>query len=169
MNRQKMIELADFIENLDGKRFNIGYWASDFSNGYYTPTPSLDVNICQTAGCIAGWAMAMENGGEITLPTVVSPEIANYNVFSGARILGLTFAQASRLFYVDPDSVWVEYFKQYKHLMWIEDIEEIEAYSDYQGRIDEEKLGEKITNSIAAFMLRQIANGEFDLSNEWRP
>jgi hypothetical protein len=169
MNKQKMLELADFIENLDRWRFNIGFWASDFSKGYYTPTSNLDVNICNTAGCIAGWAMAMENGGEVTMSTVVSPEMANYNVFSGARILGLTFAQASRLFYVDPDSIWVQYWEMYKHLIDIEDIEEIEAFSDYHGSIDSEKLGDKISNKVAAFMLRQIANGEFYLSNEWRP
>jgi hypothetical protein len=162
-----MLELADFIESLDKNRFNIGYWISEFSNGNYGVWSNLDVNICNTAGCIAGWAMAMENGGQVTLPIVSCPENANYNVFNGARILGLTFAQASRLFYVDSDSVWVEYFQTYADMIDPDIYDELTTYSDYYGGVDVDHLGDAITNKIAAFMLRNIANGTFVLSNEW--
>ena len=56
MNHTKMLELANFMENLEAERFNMGYWVSYFDydeynlKNVYEENEVLDINDCNTAG-----------------------------------------------------------------------------------------------------------------------
>lgn len=163
MNKEKMLELADFIESIPPKRFNISMWASEMHGAnydFYKSSQILDVNLCKTAGCIAGWAMALENDGVARIPEIKLPDDAKLMVLSGAEILGLEFHEATRLFYVDEQSIWVQCIDLYEHLL---DCEESDLES---ARWSDDELAcfladyDVINNRAAGFMLRQIANGE---------
>jgi hypothetical protein len=153
MNREKMHKLALFLEDLESSRFNIGYWVSqslsyddDESLSYgdeieFTDGEVLDVNLCGTAGCIAGWAVALENNGRIAVMEgyddddeykwhnfcghcyekhfdtqcpkgYVTIDIA-YVETVARNILGLTTEEARRLFIPDQNSIWEEHAADY--------------------------------------------------------
>lgn len=186
MNKNKIMQLADFLDTLPRHRFNISRWSSAFdSDEYYEDTKDIDedvfhidswryyylsnvidVNICNTAGCIAGWAIAMDNGGKVEFPTVHNSEIANNILARGAISLGLTMNQARKLFFTSQgNSVWVNYMENYIHVLDSESrnkvIEEVDFGSDYEAEqimelFDREDI--YISNSVASFVLRLIAN-----------
>ena len=167
MKTEKIKALADFIESIPARRFNILNWVSELlgeHHSYYSASEVLDINVCKTAGCIAGWALALENGGVIELPKVQTPDDAKAIVSRGAEILGLEFEQGTRLFYVDEESVWVEHINMYEHLLDCYGGDDLEWSKE-----DEEQLSNflsdtsPINNKAAAFMLRKIANGEVKL------
>lgn len=167
MKTEKIKALADFIESIPPKRFNILNWVSELmgtDHSYYSSAEILDINVCKTAGCIAGWALALDNGGVIELPKVQTPADAKAIASRGAEILGLAVDQAVKLFYVDEDSIWVQHINMYEELL--------DCYGDDDfewSKEDEEQLSNflsdtgPINNKAAAFMLRKIANGEVEL------
>lgn len=167
MKVDKIESLADFIESLPPKRFNISNWISELMGSdysYYNASETLDINICKTAGCIAGWALALDNGGVIELSRVQTPDDAKAIALRGAESLGLSLEQAVKLFYVDENSIWVEYIDMYEELL--------DCYGDdyfEYSKEDQDELAsyladnDVINNKIAAFMLRQIAKGEVKL------
>lgn len=164
MKVEKIKELADFIESIPPKRFNISNWVSEImgsNNDYYQASQTLDINVCKTAGCIAGWAMALENGGTVTVPKISLPSEAKEIATIGAEILGLEYQKAVRLFYVDEESAWVEYVHVYEHLLDCYGDDEFEwskeSEDDLAGYLSDNGV---INNKVAAFMLRQVANGE---------
>ena len=144
MNREKMHKLALFLEDLDKDRFSIGYWVSqsDVFDGEveFTEGETLDINLCGTAGCIAGWAVALENNGKIaTMDCYYDEHEESYNFCAhcnechyenlcpegyvtvdlgevekiARNALGLDAKQAERLFIPDQFSVWEEYAEDY--------------------------------------------------------
>ena len=79
MNKERMLQLADYIENLPEHKFEMQYWISqkvqkenyigeEYWKLDYAPTLHSDLTQillepldCGTACCIAGWAAAIEN------------------------------------------------------------------------------------------------------------
>jgi hypothetical protein len=182
MNREKMHKLALFLEDLDSDRFNIGYWVSqsqmwnselDFVEGY-----SLDTNICNTAGCIAGWAVALENNGKISIVEYLDEDddgsdycnaCDDYHQINNcpkgytlidlgniqeiaSDILGLDRRQSERLFIPDRFSVWNQYASDYG-------LECSNLYVHYTN----------IHPKHAADMIYRILNGEVNLDEQWNP
>ena len=167
MKTEKIEALADFIESIPSKRFNISNWISELMGenySYYNAAETLDIDICNTAGCIAGWTLALDNGGVIKLPRVKTPDDAKAIALRGAESLGLSLEQAVRLFYVDEGSIWVEYIDMYEEFL--------DCYGDDDlewSKEDKDQLAgyladnDVINNKVAVFMLRQIAKGEVKL------
>jgi len=139
MNKERMILLADLLDSIKPEKFNIVYWTSDYNpdeDEHYCQDDIVDLSVynCNTAGCIAGWAVAMKNDlqvNDVRLDHV--EEIAK-------DYLDLTHEESQRLFYYGSASVWSDYGEQL-------------------GLYDNEKL----TASQAAIALREIAAGNWEL------
>lgn len=127
MNLTRMQEMADFFENLPPERFYIGAWTSyydkDSSDFYFDDHVELDVNECNTAGCVAGWTCAVYNDGVANFFHLYDRHIGDADYDTGdvycweaARILDLTYEQAEMLFYVNEDSLWYKYRNDYEFL-----------------------------------------------------
>jgi len=155
MNVDNMMKLADFLDNIDSDRFNIADWVSEieaYDDGVeYRFGDILDQNICQTAGCIAGWALALRNGGQLVVVDEDSYDFYNNpNAMLLADVktdagewLGLNFEEADQLFIPNAYSIWHEYASDYG----LERDSGMNFYSN-------------IHPKYAADMLRRIATGE---------
>ena len=171
MNTEKIRLLAEFIESIDETRFNIKSWSSkyDYEDKYFQPSSVIDLNFCDTAGCIAGWAITLENGGRAEFDPVLAPDTAIRNCRAGSEILGLTYEQGAKLFYMDEESVWANHFELYFDELSQEHkntfMEDYAFYGDDDpGNIDQFLNDHNaITNKVAAFMLNKIADGEVTL------
>jgi hypothetical protein len=164
MNHTKMLELANFMENLESERFNMGYWVSYFDydeddqRNIYQENEVLDIHDCNTAGCIAGWAVALENGGlfDIGDQSLQNSYGYDFGIKGTARnILGLSQSESDRLFLFSSESVWFDYRKDY-------DLTEFYEYRNDENilyAIDEEEIKPK----HVADMLRRIVSGEVKL------
>jgi hypothetical protein len=157
-----MLELADFLENIEQERFNISMWASNLTKSssgkfLYNPGSEVDINVCNTAGCIAGWAIAYYNNGFAYFPPLNAVN-ATLNVVRGAEILDLSLEEAKRLFYTDEESVW------YRNIVEIPGTEDfLDDVYDGKASIEDYDFESYITSKVAAQFLRKIANGEFTL------
>lgn len=186
MNKTKITQLADFLDSLPRHRFDINRWSSTFDssdyyesskdqdqdllsidfNHYYYSSNIIDINICNTAGCIAGWAIAMDNNGKIELPTVNNSETAASIVTRGAISLGLTINQARKLFFTsEGNSVWVNYMEDYISVLDPGSrnrvIEEVDFGSDYEAEqiinlFNNDEI--YISNSVASYVLKLIVD-----------
>jgi hypothetical protein len=165
MNHTKMLELANFMENLEAERFNMGYWVSYFDydednqKNIYQENEVLDINDCNTAGCIAGWTVALEYGGAFNIDEHIYQDSNDYYDFgvkdSARNILNLKQSEADRLFLFSSESVWFDYRKDY-------DLTEFYEYRNDENvlyAIDEEEIKPK----HVADMLRRIVSGEVKL------
>ena len=124
INRENMMKLALHLEDIDKTRFDMGSWISSYQDDFQTHMEGdrLDINDCGTAGCIAGWAVALANNGKIE--AIDSDEceglvLDNDEILIGdiryyaAQWLGLPMSQADQLFYFGEDSVWNRYSDDY--------------------------------------------------------
>lgn len=161
MNIENMTKLADFLENLSEERFNIAEWVSGYEYTYddgleYYYHNILDINVCNTAGCIAGWAVCLMNDGCVSITndeysdTLITRKnhlrISDVSI-QAAEWLGLDWFEAQYLFVPGSRSVWHRYADDYN----LEHGEELVFYSN-------------IHPKHAADMLRRIANNEIELS-----
>lgn len=90
---QNLRDVRDLIASLPPRRFNMATFAATFSGKERDP---LDLNHhCRTAGCIAGWALALrsERTGEMMIRGGYVSEAAGW--------LGLDYDVASQLFIPD--------------------------------------------------------------------
>jgi hypothetical protein len=153
MNKEKFLELADFFENLDESRFNLGYWFGEVvahqKGSGVIPSTSFDVNDCKTVACVAGWTVVLENGGNFSVSDYHNGVVSN----KAAEILDLNSYEAATLFYVDSDSVWAKYAPELGINYYFEDGLRI---------IDDPS---EVTPRDVSFIMRKIASGEIDLSN----
>lgn len=171
MKTKKIRLLAEFIESIDETRFNIKSWSSkyDYEDEYYRPSDVIDLNFCDTAGCIAGWAIALENGGRAEFDPGSSPENAMKNCRTGSEILGLTYEQGAKLFFMDENSVWANHFELYFDELAQEHKDAFMENYVFYGNDDPANIDQfldcnnVITNKVAAFMLNKIADGEVTL------
>ena len=137
MNKERMLQLADFLENLPEEKFNMETWAysSSGKTGEF-----VDPNNCNTTCCIAGWTVALFNDFNPIIPN--SKRMYEDSIAKEAtRLLDLHREQAVDLFFANPDSYWGYYEKELSiTLNECDDLYEI-------------------NNKQAAYVIRDIANG----------
>ena len=181
MNIEKMNQLADFLENLESDRFHISYWVSekyvDNNNEIsHYEGEIIDIDNCGTAGCIAGWALALEKNGKVAVVEDHYDEEEYWKEFCpvcedyhrnfcprgystihieniekvAAGILGLTQKESRMLFIPDKHSIW----HRYAHDYGVEQDSEISVYYS------------NIKSKHAADMLRRIVSGEIVLGGD---
>ena len=161
INRENMMKLALHLEDIDKSRFNMNYWVSSYQDEYqeHMEGERLDINDCGTAGCIAGWAVALANNGKfnaIDADEYEGLELDDEELLLGdvrhyaAEWLGLTMSQADQLFYFGEDSVWKRYMDDY----------DLDTYRGL-GSLDKNQIvADSIHPKYAADMIYRILSGE---------
>ena len=195
MNSEKFLQLADVLENLPEYRFHINRWSSVFDNArfyedskevdesisetllysnnecyYWGNDDILDINVCNTAGCIAGWAIALDNNGVAKFPVIREVHDANTITFRGAMSLGLTMRQAKSLFFTSSEkSIWNSHLDDY-YIFLDEWSRDNILNMDLIGTGDRVAISEMfdnneiiINNKAAAYVLRSIGRGFLEL------
>lgn len=158
MNKERMLQLADYIENLPTNKFDMTHWLNYKSKnelGHWVIDRSIFENQtdeflmepldCGTVCCIAGWATAIESNFE---PIA----IVQYNITIEQRAkdwLGLTDTQADNLFMTNINTVWLWYYEKCNFLL----------------NQSEDRFYD-ITNKEAALVLRDIANGVTNIDED---
>lgn len=166
MNKERMLRVADLIENAPKEQFHMGSWfgaynlnkitadeADDWSSywdsvGYGEDTLKEVLSSCLpnelscgTTACIAGWALVDMKNNNIDF------SYSRYAEVLGAEYLGLSRQEAKALFYCNKDSVWYDVATQYG----------FEFDPDFPETWN-------INPKHAVDVLRRIANGDIDLS-----
>jgi hypothetical protein len=169
MNKAFMLKLADLLEILPSERFNMDYWFSyvsedSFGKPTYESSYNVALNNCGTAGCVAGWTMALANDGVYDFEAVREVQDGtNWLYFSdmedmAANHLGLTHFEAQQLFHVSNDSnLWIKYAKELGL-----DSKVHKYYDDYDNVTDQQMLvTESIDPAVASVLLRGLVDGRF--------
>ena len=147
MNKERMLLLADLLEELPEYKFSIEYWASEWNDEHQEHVNQDDGYIylsgydCTTAGCVAGWAVAMKN--DMAIKNDLGMDAADIE-HGAAEYLGLNRFQASDLFYYGSDSVYAR-------------------YAGELGLNTDQLLGHQITQKHASIVVRKVAEGEWSL------
>lgn len=163
MNKERMLQLADYIENLPEHKFEMQYWLSQkvqkqnyLGEEYWKIdyTPRIDsVNSdkflepldCGTACCIAGWATSIESNFK---PIAIMQD--GKTIETRAREwLDLSIEQANNLFLINIDTVWTYYMEKCKFYL----SEDEDCFTD-------------ITNKDAALVIRDVANGVINIDEK---
>lgn len=164
MNKERMLKLADAIENADKSQFHLGSWFGQRSieNDEWSDMVSYRGEVgqyfsqfpnemqCGTTACIAGWAVAMKFNFDpkAYVETTVEDVAAEY--------LEINKGQAFRLFFANQNSVWADHQDEYGYRVVEKDIEDDDCIVEY----DIEPREWDVTNKDAAHLLRRIAKGE---------
>ena len=164
-----MLKLADLLEILPSERFNMDYWFSyvsedDFGKPTYESSYNVALNNCGTAGCVAGWTMALANDGVYDFEAVREVQDGmNWLYFSdmedmAANHLGLTHFEAQQLFHASNDSnLWVKYGKELGL-----DSKVHKYYDDYDIVTYQQIVNtEEIDPAVASVLLRGLVDGRF--------
>jgi len=158
MNVDNMIKLAELIESLPEKKFNMTYWTSEIQGfthdgnvTHYANNDKIDYYDCTTAGCIAGWAIALKNN--LRAETLIANSSDNIATIKSeaSDFLGLTVQEGNNLFLMESSSIWFDH-----------------AFIDFDIFHEDNGSGidpDSITNKMAAEVLRKIISGEVDLEN----
>lgn len=154
MNKQRMLLLADLLDSIKPEKFNLTYWASNVKHdpiddhySYFCQDGEyvdLSVYNCNTAGCVAGWAVALKNDLNVVLTDDGADGIKIFNVESQAReYLDLTHDESTSLFYYGCNSIWSK-------------------YSEELG-LDDTEIGydNAVKSHHAALLIRYIAEGKW--------
>lgn len=170
MNKERLFELAEVIENAPPDQFHMGSWFGHLSidedtaesywnssckvrgnlGGSFLNGPYLKELTCGTTACIAGWAYALKhNFDPSTYTEDAVEEIAR-------DYLDLTREQVNALFYANIGSVWHRYQDEYTYEVVTYD----EEY-DYEAETDPDYWN--VTNKDAADILKRIARGEIHI------
>lgn len=155
MNRENILKLALVLEDLTDDRFDISHWVSESSSGM--ENDRLSISDCGTAGCVAGWALAIKHNGVVELYDGCESDRDEYGLeeysypyssvpHRAAEWLGLPKAFADKIFYPDYQSVWHMYRNDYQ-------LEPSSPTSEFYNNIHPK---------YAADILHRILNGEFD-------
>ena len=153
MNVDNMTKLADLLDRLPAKKFNMEYWTSeiigDTHSGnvtYYCNNEYIDYYDCKTAGCIAGWVLALKNDlRAFDVPVSIATLKGD-----ACEFLGLTYEQGDKLFLMSEDTVWYDIH-----------FSDFDIFYDDDGKL----TADLITNDMAVKVLRNIISGEVDLDN----
>ena len=145
MNKENMLELAELLESIQDEQFNMNHWLLD-NRPLDNPLKEFDPYSCNTVGCIAGWAALLEN--DLKLTNLHKSDVS----VIAKNWLGLTAIEAYNLFHTPKNSVWYFYLYDINCDYVYNDIEE--GYED-------------ISNLDAAYVIRQVANGEIDINIEF--
>jgi len=147
MNKERMLLLADLLEELPENKFSIEYWACEWNDEDQEHINQDDGYIylsgydCTTAGCVAGWTIAMKNDMEVKNDLEMSASDIEHGA---AEYLGLNRFQANDLFYYGSDSVYGR-------------------YAGELGLNTDQLLGHQITQKHASIVVRKVAEGEWSL------
>lgn len=163
MNKERMLQLADYIENLPEHKFEMQYWISqkvqkenNYGEEYWKIdyTPRIDsVNSdkflepldCGTACCIAGWATSIESNFK---PIAIMQD--GKTIETRAREwLDLSVEQSNNLFLINIDSVWAFYTEKCNL-----------GVNEYEDCITD------ITNKDAALVIRDVVNGVINIDEK---
>lgn len=154
MNRENILKLALVLEDLTDDRFDINHWVSE--NHTCSESDVLSISDCGTAGCVAGWALAVKHNGIVELYDedhyeFIEDRLHDYS-YSPADVpgvaaewLGLPKSFADKIFFPDAFSLWHRYKDDYQIESW--------NNSQYYNNIHPKH---------AADILHRILNGEFD-------
>jgi hypothetical protein len=161
MNKERMLQLADYIEKLPEHKFEMQYWISqkvqkensygeDYWKTDYAPLGDsirlIEPLDCGTACCIAGWATAIENNFKPIAIVQNGQSIEN----RALEWLDLTEKQGQNLFLINIDTVWTYYLEKCNF-----------------GLIEDEDCFTDVTNKDAALVIRDIANGVIDIDKKF--
>lgn len=175
MNKEKMLELADFLDSIpDPDQFTMISWISNLVHDdfidhdeyyedeiahsgtaiwtdYIRPLDKAyleDIEPCNTAACIAGWTVINEavNGNDNIIRTC--NQIFDISPIA-ADLLGLNNLEAFYLFNTSSNTLWDHYS------------DELDLDRSYD-QVD----SKKITNKHAAKALRALVSGEFVFPEE---
>jgi hypothetical protein len=179
MNKERMLLLADLLDQLKPVKFNMGDWFSTYDGYVYDdmsqgedPSDHAELEFttnnyqqmngydCNSAACIAGWAVVMKHDFALDRPeeaTVTGnsfmKDLSHMPVLIEAcEYLGLTRKQGLDLFTKDDNSVWERSAEDLG-------LDESENYQMY----DSVDLDD-ITPKIAAKLIRMVVNGEVALN-----
>lgn len=181
MNKERMIQLADFLESLDKSRFDLrSYFAErlydeegfPIMNDEDRPDQHMinakaffkneDAYSCNTTACVAGWAITKfkdviqqeYNAGVYNSEqlTFRYPFSPGYELDVARYILGLEKHEAYQIFFADAPSLWSR-FANYFDLEISDDEFGVQYWSD-------------IHPKHAAEMLRMLVNEEISFLNE---
>jgi hypothetical protein len=192
MNKEAMLEIADVIEKAKPENFSMGsffgervtlselynydsdgtyddllergYQEDDFLNTTKRSFALEDLNqiieedgaikiSCNSTACIAGWVVVnqwLKNDNSFYDREYIESRSVSQVVTIAAEILGLTIEEAYNLFYCQYGSVW-DVLKHKYDFNFDNDIPET-------WNLDNKKV---------AHVLRRIANGEIELTDEW--
>ena len=165
MNKERMLQLADYIEKLPEHKFEMQYWISQkvqkenvYGEDYWKIdyAPRMDSNSlsekllepldCGTACCIAGWATAIQNNFKPIAIMQNGQSIEN----RALEWLDLTEKQGQNLFLINIDTVWAYYLEKCSF-----DLNEFEDCFT------------EIKNKDAALVIRDIAHGVIDIDKNF--
>jgi hypothetical protein len=164
MNKERMLQLADYIEKLPEHKFEMQYWISqkvkkenylgeEYWKIDYAPTLYTDLSKsflepldCGTACCIAGWAAAIESNFK---PIAIIQDGKSIEERAAAW-LDLNYEEERNLFMLSIDTVWTYYIEKCSF-----DLNEDE--DGFTG----------ITNKDAALVIRDVANGVVDIDKNF--
>ena len=142
MNKERMMELANFLERLPEKQFDMQVWVNDLTDGFSSVyKEEYDYGNCNTVCCIAGWAVGLFNGTGFVRPNNKRDYAEETIVQEATRLLDLTRGQAVNLFYTNDDSYWAQY----------EDELDLEQ--------DDDQCLYSVNNKQAAYVLKEIVAG----------
>jgi hypothetical protein len=160
MNKERMLQLADFIEKLPEHKFEMQYWISqkiqkenylgdEYWKTDYAPLGDsirlIEPLDCGTACCIAGWATAIENNFK---PIAIMQDGKSIET-RGREWLDLSIEQANNLFLINIDTVWTYYIEK----------------CNFSLSEDEDCISD-ITNKDAALVIRDVANGVINIDKK---
>ena len=164
MNKERMLQLADYIEKLPEHKFEMQYWISqkvqkenvygeDYWKINYAPRMDsvsgdklLEPLDCGTACCIAGWATAIENNFKPIAIMQNGQSIENREL----KLLDLTEMHGQNLFLINIDTVWTYCLEK----------------CDFD-LIEDEDCFTNIKNKDAALVIRDIANEVIDIDKKF--
>ena len=143
MNKERMMELANFLEKLPEKQFDMKVWVNHIENpsiSSYSGFDEYDYGSCNTACCIAGWTVGLFNGTGFIKPNNKRDYAEETIVQEATRLLGLTRGQAVNLFYTNGDTYWGQ-------------------YEDELGLEHDDEYNYSVNNRQAAYVLKEIVAG----------
>lgn len=168
MNKERMLLLADLLDSLKPSKFDMTNWFSTYvgENGPDESEIDRDEDFeiqhvmkmngydCNSAACIAGWAVVMKHDFAVNKPDVRVIQYADspYSnavlpvLDEAAEYLGLNEFQARELFTDEDYSVWSRHWDYFVH--------------NYNADCDSFRLA-SVTPKMAAVMVRNLANGEW--------
>jgi hypothetical protein len=163
MNKERMFLLADLLDAIKPMKFNMNDWFSvyvggdeDYDGARFNTTTVQVMNgyDCDSAACIAGWAVAMKHDMNVNRPHSRVTD-GNYNgdyshlpvLVEAEDYLGLSRGQSANLFTDQSnDEDWI--FHQHREELGL----------------DEHFDMSDITHKMAAKVVRNVASGEWHLN-----
>lgn len=143
MNKERMLLLAELLETIKPHKFNIETWVSVYDEqcDWHSSPDYVDLSAynCDSAACVAGWAVAMKN--DLTVNQLHCRTIEE----EAAKYLELTVREAQHLFYYGEESIYGQHRSEL-------------------GILEDEPLAKAVTAKHAAMTIRKVVDGEWSLA-----